>query len=595
MESHLHLASRDDLWRLQETVSELTATQAQHNDRIMRLEKRREDELRGKNVWGPSMSPFPGGSFGNSTSHGEYAPIQSRLRAMLTLQESNLNPAAEAFRNFDAEPPPNLTSSFTLDDDERKRASASRANSVRFDESANNHYGSTPRQSIDLPTRTGSGLGSHPMSERSLSHRSDSRGPSFGVPHRTNSFGLESSRLLGSINNSPRISGNPPPGFFVLGPCPTIIRCWLTTEFLSNSILYAAVCSGSYASSIAFKLVQSLNLEDQIFDDNGVHKIKLPIHLVEAKICQASSRSASPAPQVPWLVVTFAVDEMSLFGKSIQIILGSDVLRGHNADVMFSTDRLMIFDDEKNQVAVPMVRPENDAVYKHLTTTVFDITSGPDLPTPAAQSTTDEQRTPGIIGRPARLITEQPQSSPINSPSVMTSAAPSEPGDIQKGEPVLEAPTRSSIDSGQPRPVDDEKSASGSEKSYNTPTTKTVAGVWGSSWRAGPSNYQQPESSISKTASGYSRANPPRNMKVLRPGKSMSSASRSTSSSVVPNGNENQPPRLSDVDRRTSTTSGGETKPPPSAPNKSNPVGSASAFGWLNSSGQKRAGVTNGE
>jgi hypothetical protein len=60
MESQLPLASRDDIWRLQESVNELSATQAQHADRIMRLEKRREDDVRVKSVWGP-MSPFPGG------------------------------------------------------------------------------------------------------------------------------------------------------------------------------------------------------------------------------------------------------------------------------------------------------------------------------------------------------------------------------------------------------------------------------------------------------------------------------------------------------------------------------------------------------
>src|SRR5207237_9845724 len=107
-------------------------------------------------------------------------------------------------------------------DHNQGRGAAPPANSGQFDESTNNHNGSTPRQSIELPARTGSGLGSHPMSERSLSHRSDGRGSAVGLSHRTNSFGIEQSRLLGSINNSPRVSSNPPPGFFVLGPCPSI-------------------------------------------------------------------------------------------------------------------------------------------------------------------------------------------------------------------------------------------------------------------------------------------------------------------------------------------------------------------------------------
>jgi ubiquitin carboxyl-terminal hydrolase 4/11 len=52
------VGSRDEFWRLQEVVSELTNTQAQHSDRIMRLEKRLDDGTRPRNVWTPA-SPFP--------------------------------------------------------------------------------------------------------------------------------------------------------------------------------------------------------------------------------------------------------------------------------------------------------------------------------------------------------------------------------------------------------------------------------------------------------------------------------------------------------------------------------------------------------
>lgn len=253
----------------------------------------------------------------------------------------------------------------------------------------------------------------------------------------------------------------------------------------------------------------------------------------------------------------------------------------------------MIFDAERNQLAVPIVRPENEAVYKRLSTMAADFNSTPDSPTPAPQSTLDEARTPGIIGRP-RLNTQQEPLSPVSSPTVITSAAPSEPSDGQKVEAVSDGPARSSTELNQPRQNDDARSATGSEKSYHTPTSKTSAGVWGASWRDGSKSYQQ-EPAISKSASGYSRANAPRNMKVLRPGKSMSNAARASSSSnMATNGVENQPPRLSEVDRRTSTTSVGDAKAQQSAPTKSNPIGQASAFGWLNSGQQKRA-VANGE
>ena len=68
MESQLPLASRDDLSRLQESFNELSTIQAQHHERIMRLEKRRDDDVRVKSVWGP-MSPFPGG-LGSSAPQG---------------------------------------------------------------------------------------------------------------------------------------------------------------------------------------------------------------------------------------------------------------------------------------------------------------------------------------------------------------------------------------------------------------------------------------------------------------------------------------------------------------------------------------------
>ena len=486
--------------------------------------------------------------------------------------------------------------SLTLDTEEdRRRGAASRANSVRFDESANNHYGSTPRQSIDLPARTGSGMGSHPMSERSLSHRSDGRGSSIGLSHRANSFGLEQSRLLGSINNSPRVSGNPPPGFFVLGPFPAIIRCWLTETFSNDSLLYAAVCTGSNTSSVGNSLIQKLGLSDETFDENGIRKIKLPIYLTEARIYQASSRSASPAPQVPTLTAKFVIKDSSVLDKSIKVILGSDILRAHNADILFSQEKLMIFDEERNQLQVPLVRPESEAVYKHLITTSSDARLNTSPATPAPLSGSDEQSTPGIIGRPARIVTQQSTSFPIlDSPSGITSAAPSESGDIRKSEQSSEDRGRSSTDLSQARQNDDAKSATESDKSVQTPVTKPNPGVWGSSWRAGSTSNQSETSAANKTASGYSRAAPPRNMKVLRPGKSLSNSSRSTpSSTIIPNGAENTSPKPGHVARRTSQTSTTDPKSATSAPTKSNPIGQASAFGWLN--GQQRRTVANGD
>ena len=51
-------ATKEELWRLQDSLEELSATQAQHTDRIMRLEKKGDDGVKSKTVWGPA-SPFP--------------------------------------------------------------------------------------------------------------------------------------------------------------------------------------------------------------------------------------------------------------------------------------------------------------------------------------------------------------------------------------------------------------------------------------------------------------------------------------------------------------------------------------------------------
>ncbi|RMZ92366.1 hypothetical protein DV736_g368, partial [Chaetothyriales sp. CBS 134916] len=535
-------ATRDELWQIQDTITQLSSTQASHTDRLVRIESmlKIEDTSRTKNAWGPS-SPFPS-MLGSARS------------------ESALNPAAEAFRNFDADPG---ISSLSLDNtDDSRRVTASRANSVRFDESANNHYGPS-RQSIDLPARTGSGLGSHPLSERSLSHRSDGRVSNAGFG-RTNSFGLDSSRLLSSIHNSPKVPANPPPGFFVLGPCPSIIRCWLTETFSNASLLYATICTGSTLSSVSKSLVEKLGLTDQITEEGGLRKIKLPVYLTEARITHASSRSASPAPQVPTLIAKFVVTEDVTDDKSIQIVLGSDVLRSHSADVFFSQDRLSIFDEDRNQLSVPLVRPENDEVFKNLSTVPREQSGSVEFGRTqnVTQPSISEKR-PGIIGRPSRLDAEQspmahlPPTAAVAGTSDATVATPT---------------SRSSTDFGQPRTADDSKSTTGSEKSYTTPVSKPASGAWGSSWRSASSAQLPDSQEASKPSSSYSRPSTSRPMKVLRPIKSSSNTSRSAASTSPWGTGPSAASKAEEVDRKVSM---GELKSTSAASSKSNPIGSA--------------------
>lgn len=497
-------------------------------------------------------------------------PSISRANRIL---ESTLNPAAEAFRNFDTD---TGISALSLDNaEETRRAAASRANSVRFDESANNHYGSS-RQSIDLPTRTGSGLGSHPLSERSLSHRSDGRGSNTGFG-RTNSFGLEQSRLLGSINNSPKVAANPPPGFFVLGPCPSIIRCWLTETFSNDSLLYAALCTGAASSSVGMPLLQELGLTDQVVDEAGYRKIKLPVYLTEARIQQPSSRLGSPAPgpQVPTLFIKFVVVEEVADDKTIQVIIGSDVLRAQSADVLFSQDKMLIYDEERTQLMVPLVRPEDDGSYKNLSTGSRRLTTSISTVRPSG---TDSTRT-GIIGQPAKIDTYSGPSSPSSrSPTTTTPAEHAGSAKSDNNDGVARA-------SGE-HTLLESKSATGSDQSSSMPPSKSGSGVWGSSWRSTSST----GASDSKSSSSWSKPAPTRTMKVLRPNKSTTNVTRSTSG-TNPFMSNPDPPPVEEPERKASI---GDAKSQSSAPTRSNPVGSGSAFGWLSNPGSQRRTTTNG-
>ncbi|KEF59962.1 uncharacterized protein A1O9_04810 [Exophiala aquamarina CBS 119918] len=565
MDTTQGLATRDELWRIQVTLNELSATQVNHSDRIMRLEQKIPDGSRTRSLWG-AASPF----------HGVLSSSQ---------HESAQNPAAEAFRNFDADPGTSMMSSLTLDvSEDPRRVAASRANSVRFDESANNHYGSS-RQSIELPARTGSGLGGHAMSERSLSHRSDGRASASGFA-RTNSFGLESSRLLGSIHNSPRVSGNPSPGFFVLGPCPSIIRCWLTETFTNDSLLYAAICTGSSSSSVSSSLVQKLELSDSVFEDGDGRAIRLPVFLTEAKIHSPAMRPASPVPQVPTLVVKFVVDEHPVIDYSIQIILGSDVLRSHSADILFSQDKLMIFDEERNQLSIPLVRPEDDAAYRDLSTASRKRSSSIEAVLPPPVSPPSQGHL-GVIGRPGRFVRPDTGSPADGVSGGVDVATNSETG---RSEQVNEPSTRSSLDLNTSRvAAEDSKSTTGSEKSFTTPLSKSGSGVWSTSWRSASSNATANEAA-SKSSSTYAKPSSSRPMKVLRPSKTMANANRTASSTTITTvGSDNATGKTVENGRNASQPDLGDGKgSQPTPVTKANPIGSGTAFGWLNTGPGRR-------
>ena len=521
-------------------------------------------------------------------------PVQGALLTTF-LPVSGFNPNAEEFRSFDQDAHTGLMSSLTLDNDDEPRRGASRANSVRFDEKAINHYGQSSRSSGEiLPLRTGSGFGSHPMSERSFSHRSDGRGSSSGVSMRANSFGIEGSRFFNSTTSSPLHPVGPPPALFILSPVPSIIRCWLTTNFSNDSLLYAVVCTGSHVSSVSRSLVDQLQLADYVLEEGESHFLKLAVYLPEGTIQTASSRSNSPAPQVPAMTARFTVYETDPQDTSIQIVIGSDVLRAHNGDILFSQDKLSILDDERNRIAVPLVRPENDNAYKGLVTRSSAIITNPSDPDAMIERTPlreghRRQSSPGIIGRPSNLAPQH--SSPADS-SPPRDLPITQATDLQKDHSSGEttegtaasgssytAPSRTSED----RPAGDESSLT------TPPRSDAVGGVWNSDWRR--TSAGKSDASVRESASGYAKPlRSGRGMKVLKPTKSMANSTRATSGPVPASTNENTPLKLGDAGKsRQASLVDIATQAGSGKPRGANPVGEASAFSWMSKPTARRA------
>lgn len=590
MDPQFGLASKDDLWRLQNEMKNVYATQAEHADRLMRLEQRSDSDTRLKSAWG-SQSPFP--SVLNGTPQ----------------QDHGYNPAAEAFKNFDQDQPGSMLGSLHLDtEDEPRRGAASRANSVRFDESAlHGHFGQGSRSSTEfLPMRTGSAFGSHPMTERSSSHKSDGRQSSTHSA-RAGSFGFETRPLSAAV--APFVPLGPPPGLFILGPVPSIIRCWLDTNFSNESLLYASVCTGSYKSIVDVDLINRLGYQDQItVDREGQKMIKLPVYLPEATIQQSSSRSSSPAPSLPTLTTSFVVQDLQCKTEAIQIFLGCDLLRTRNADVHFSLDRLTLFDDDRNKLSVPLVRPENATLFQNLQTTIASDTSfeSPlaNLSGPASETFKTNGNVKEAHGEQSfeKSDDQSEDTKTQNSTNAMPPPAAPSPSVIGEGRKTIA--DRGNHESTSSVLVNTDLKGSESLTNGTTPDTPTrseSSNIWGS-WRRDSTQSTRADALAagSSSSTGYQRAGRGRGMKVLRPARL--NTSRATSAQQQPVGFDAAPSRFGDSSKPENNEnqspatdqrsfSGDARGPLQSATNKprpSNPIGGASAFGWLNSSQQKQ-------
>ena len=495
---------------------------------------------------------------------------------------------------------------------------SSRANSVRFDESANqNHFSHSSRTSVDFLSRTSSALGGGLQ----LSERSASGGGRASSAHsmrsatsggQANSLNLDTSNFGTPGDESPPSTNLLAPGLLLLGCVPAIIRCWMNTNFKHNALLYAAVCTGSYKSYLHLSLIRKLGFEDNIVasldeDDvassSALRTVELPVYFPEAVPHPSSSRSGSPrgAPSLPTLTVNFSVvedTETDGTSKAIQIFLGSDVLRAHNADILFSSNSLSLFDDERTKLRIPLVRPEDEEAFRSIRTTSSSVNARP----PSAETVVQRE-----IAAPMPYQNGTTASSSVGT----TSPPPSLQGPKYRppGASAVVEPPPTPTAAGAPPSITSEDALPRQQQSSrpalsllsntsDTPsrptatasaTTSTSPAIWGS-WRAataatptsstpssgnvsmdGPVPYQRKEAGI--------KVLKPKILATTRTPSSAGGGVESPAAAAAATGMGRS--RFFDEGRRRSEV---EVLPPADRgklKTGANPVGGASAFSWL--------------
>ncbi|KAL2188744.1 hypothetical protein L209DRAFT_240503 [Thermothelomyces heterothallicus CBS 203.75] len=596
------VVTREEFHDVQMELKRIHHVQLVHGERLRSLEKRQADDAALKSVWN---SPFPS-VLGGTPQHG---PVHM--------------PATELIDDLDDEDQ-NLLGRLHLetDDEPIRRGAASRANSVRFDESALHgaNFGHGGRHSGDFgPSRPGSGFGGHQM-ERTYSHKSDGRHSSAGhsvhsthsgISGRTSSLGLDSNFMIGGHEDDSALDmPEPPPVLYILGSPPSIIRCWLTTNFTSAGLLYAVVCTGSQKSTVEYSLLRELDLTNNIHRDvDGAHRITLPVFLAEARVTQSNSRSTSPGPHLPSITASFEVTGMDQqetpeSRKAIRIFIGSHTLRLHGADILLSRNLMTLYGSDRDKLSIPFVRPEDDAVFKNLATTNL-VSSKPKLNAAAPEFIAGEKSVNGSVPKSKEQNTSASKSAESGSEEVLSPTVPSSQptktgasgatsesgGEADKRAPEPGAPP---LSSGKEPSGPTEPSRRESNSALRTPWRQTAAAL----------------AESSTPLSGYQPAARSRNMKVLKPTKSSSGSSTRTGSTHDP-----APVTRPSADQRRKTQAEGGSgavnrgsskravsvsalsglgeakqaangqeptaKGPLVAPSKDNPLGSASAFSWI--------------
>lgn len=656
--------SREELYNLQMELKQVQYAQANYAERILRLEKRQADDSAIKSVWN---SPFPGVLAG-TPQHGELhcprSSLSRKIEASITKCSSGpvQIPQNDVFDDLD-EQGEQLLGSLHLGPAEeepvRRGGAASRANSVRFDESAlhgSSWAAQNNRHSGDFgQVRPSTGF----MMERSLSHKSDGRHSSAGhsvhshhsvASGRASSIGLDTNFATGDEDDDDSSFDMPglPASVYVLGTVPSIVRCWLTTDYAHGTLLYADICTGSQKSTIEYSLVKELDLLSEFQRDvSGAYKARLDVYLAEAVITRHSSRSDSAAGSVPSMSVSFEMcggsggdaAKLAQGSKPVRIFIGSDALRAHAADILFSQNTMVLYSNERDRLRVPFIRPEDEEAFRHITTS----SAAPERPKLNANAA------PFVFGESNRTESEEKSAATPTTTTTTTTtatltsitAATKEPGSSETRSQASPATSHSepsdrvranSVPDYEEETEKSARDASGSERrrrdgssASETSRREASSGIWGSWRNPNGSGTDQRETG---PLSGYQPAPRGRNMKILKAPKSSSSSARTGASYEPPI------PSKSELGRRKSQVSmsgeststaaangsikwetkkpaatsegkGGEAAKPNSASggraasgsvslprSANNPVGVASAFSWMTPPGTAKSTKT---
>jgi hypothetical protein len=433
-----------------------------------------------------------------------------------------------------------------------------------------------------------------------------------GISGRASSLGLDTTFVVGGHeDDSPLDMPEPPPVLYILGSPPSIIRCWLTTNFTSGGLLYAVVCTGSQKSTVEYSLLRELDLVNNIHrDGDGAYRITLPVFLAEARVTQSNSRSASPAPHLPSITASFEVtgmdqQESADSRKAIRVFIGSHTLRMHGADILLSRNLMTLYGSDRDKLSIPFVRPEDDAVFRNLTTTNM-VTSKPRLNASAPEFVASEKSMNGSVQDAKEHSISMTKSVESSSEGMLSPTAPS-------SQPA-KAPTTSatSESGGEGEKQLSEPALSQTSAKETSSTAETNRRESGAAIRAPWRQTAAALGDSSTPLSGYQPATRPRSMKVLRPTKSSTSSTRTGAAyepAPAPRSNAS-----STEQKRKTQTEGGQAavswanskrsvsvsavsslgegrqaansqeaagKAPSAARSGNNPLGSASAFSWI--------------